>query len=98
VVAPRKGGAARRSVAGNIPAGLDPTIDYRVTPPVVLRPGEIVLLLTDGIFEASSPGRARFGLGRILDSVRACSDYAPDRILQTLRQTVRAFSPGAPGR
>jgi serine phosphatase RsbU (regulator of sigma subunit) len=80
--------------ATNIPAGLDPAIDYPDAPPVVLGPGEIVVLLTDGIYEAFSPGGAQFGLDRVVDTVRACRDGAPDDILQTLLQAVRAFSPG----
>jgi PAS domain S-box-containing protein len=85
-----------REVLGstNIPVGLDPAIDYLVAPAVVLRPGEIVLLLTDGIQEASSPDGQRFGLDRVLATVRASRDDTPDGILKALFAAVRKFSPG----
>jgi serine phosphatase RsbU (regulator of sigma subunit) len=65
--------------------------EYSVPPALSLEPGELVLLVTDGIVEAmSSDGRA-FGLERTLGIVRAHQQEMPDAILQALFDALADF-------
>jgi PAS domain S-box-containing protein len=84
-----------REVLGstNFPLGIDPTADYRRAPEVVLRPGEIVLLLTDGIVEAINAAGEQFGRERAVAAVQTCHRETPDGIVTALLRAVRAFSP-----
>lgn len=77
----------------NIPLGIDPDSVYPVAPPVVLRRNEIVLLLTDGILEASSPDGTMYGVERALESVSANRAETPAVIVAELLSSVHAFAP-----
>jgi PAS domain S-box-containing protein len=65
---------------------------------VTLSPGDLVLLVTDGILEAESPDGAFFGNNRILDVVRACRHEAAGTIVDRLHAAARAFTSNAPQR
>jgi hypothetical protein len=60
------------------PPGIDPAGEFPTGPATTLEPGELVLMLTDGIVEAASPEGEQFGLGRTLGIVRAHQREAPD--------------------
>src|SRR5262249_36416672 len=74
------------------PLGIDPASEFPTGPATTLEPGELVLLLTDGIVEAASPEGEQFGLGRTLALVRAHQREAPDAILDALFHAVEDFS------
>jgi PAS domain S-box-containing protein len=74
------------------PLGIDPAGAFPTGPATTLGPGELVLLLTDGIVEAASPEGKQFGLGRTLTVVRAHQREAPDAILDALFHAVVDFS------
>jgi sigma-B regulation protein RsbU (phosphoserine phosphatase) len=74
------------------PLGIDPAGEFPTGPTTTLEPGELVLLFTDGIVEAASPGGQHFGLGRTLDLVRAHRQERPEAILDALFQAVGDFS------
>ncbi|MEW6305868.1 MAG: SpoIIE family protein phosphatase [Verrucomicrobiota bacterium] len=79
-----------------IPLGIKPDTTYKSSSPVLLAPGELILMLTDGIEEAVSPGGDLFGTERILDVVRANREKSAQEIVETLYQAMRDFSAGAP--
>ena len=64
--------------------------------PVPLQAGEIVLLLTDGIEEATGPDESFFGIERTLQAVRENREKPPREILDALYRAVRQFSQEAP--
>jgi sigma-B regulation protein RsbU (phosphoserine phosphatase) len=65
--------------------------------PVTLDPGDIVLLFTDGIPEASSPEGAFFGNGRMLEVVCANRDRPAVEIIEAIYLAVQEFCrPGKP--
>jgi PAS domain S-box-containing protein len=74
------------------PLGIDPAGEFPDGTPIVLEPGELVLLFTDGIVEAASPDGSLFGLGRTLDLVRAHRQETPEAILDALFHAVGDFS------
>jgi PAS domain S-box-containing protein len=63
---------------------------------VSLDPGDLILLLTDGIEEAHSPEGTLFGIHRCLDVVRACRHEKAGIIVERVCSAARAFSRNAP--
>jgi phosphoserine phosphatase len=68
---------------------------YDAAPPVTLAPGELVVLLTDGIEEAASPTDELFGTDRALDVVRAHRAQPARAIVEALYNATREFASGA---
>lgn len=79
----------------SFPLSIVPDAEFPTGVPVELQPGDIVLLLTDGILEARSPEGAQFGDQRTLEIVRASRNGSARQIIETLYAAVRAFSGGA---
>lgn len=79
-----------------VPLGMKPDTLYASAPEIILCSGDLILLLTDGIEEASAPDGTLFGLSRILDTVRSNRSKPAQQIVQTLYETVRAFANNAP--
>ena len=75
-----------------LPLGIYPTGEFPVPPAILLQPGDLVLLFTDGIVEAASPDGRLFGLNRMLANVQEHRHATPDDILQALFNAVEAFS------
>ena len=63
---------------------------------VTLRPGQIVLLFTDGFPEAMSPQGELFGNQRVLEIVQSHRDRSAREILDLLFAEIRKFSHPAP--
>lgn len=59
---------------------------------VTLEPGDLLLLLTDGVIEATAPSGEEFGRERALESVRAHRSRPAVDIVQALYSAVRAFA------
>lgn len=78
------------------PLGLAADSDYSESEPVALAPGELVLLLTDGIEEAESPTGELFGAARFLEVVRAHREASAAGIVGAVRAALDAFGGGAP--
>ncbi|MCL4179322.1 MAG: SpoIIE family protein phosphatase [Verrucomicrobia bacterium] len=79
-----------------VPLGIHPTTEYPAAQQIQLNPGDIVLLLTDGIDEAVSPEDQLFGMERILSVVRERSSASAAELVEALYQAVRQFSGDAP--
>ncbi len=74
-----------------VPLGMRPDTQYRPAPPVVMQPGEIVLLLTDGIEEAMGAGEEMFGTERMLAVLREKRHLPAAQIVDALYLAVREF-------
>ncbi len=77
-----------------MPLGLDKTGAFPAGTGLTLEPGELVLLLTDGIVEAASHDGPLFGAGRALESIRAHRGGPAGEIVAALFDEVRTFSQG----
>jgi len=75
-----------------LPLGLASEWECRVSDPISLDSGDIVLLTSDGITEAGSPCGQRFGRERMLEVVRAHRDLAAGKIVEGIHQAVQHFS------
>jgi phosphoserine phosphatase len=71
--------------------------DLAVVPrdPIRMEPGDIFVVLSDGIVDAESPGGERFGTRRAIDVVtQGCTGSAAE-LIEALRQAVTAATGGA---
>jgi sigma-B regulation protein RsbU (phosphoserine phosphatase) len=75
-----------------IPLAVSAEADFPMGESVVLDPGDLVFLLTDGIIEAESPDGPMFGIERALDTVRKNLREPAQRIIERLYEAVREFS------
>ena len=79
-----------------VPLGINPNAKYSGAVDIALQSGDIVLLLTDGIEEATGPDESFFGIERTLASVRQNREKPAREILDALYRAVRDFSQHSP--
>lgn len=77
------------------PLGLGPDAQFAASPVIPLEPRELVLLLSDGVTEASAPDGTAFGSSRAVDIVRIYRHEPAARIVRNLLHAVRAFCQNA---
>jgi serine phosphatase RsbU (regulator of sigma subunit) len=75
-----------------LPLAVFPVTEFPAAGPIVLQPGDIVVLLTDGIQEAMSPAGEQFGTDRLLEVVRAHRTLKAAQIVESLYRAVCEFS------
>jgi phosphoserine phosphatase RsbU/P len=63
---------------------------------MTLQPGDLFTFFTDGVAEAESPGRVRFGVARALQVIRSERDKPAGEIIESLRQEVLGFCRSQP--
>jgi len=78
------------------PLGIFPDSDFPLAPTITLEPGDLVLLLTDGVVEACAPDDSAFGFQRAIDIVRVYRRDTAAQIVDNLYHAVRAFSHNVP--
>jgi sigma-B regulation protein RsbU (phosphoserine phosphatase) len=78
------------------PVGIDPCDEFPASGPIALRPGDLVLLLTDGILEACAPDGTFFGAQRVLDLARVYRRHPASQIAEEIFHAIRAFSQNLP--
>lgn len=71
------------------PLGLLDDIEMGCGPELELKPGDLLLELTDGILEAASPSGEQFGVDRTIKCVSQHRDKSADEIVQALWQAVQ---------
>jgi sigma-B regulation protein RsbU (phosphoserine phosphatase) len=79
-----------------VPLGILPEEAYESADPVQLSPGDIVVLVTDGILEAPGEQGSLFGTSRLLHLVRSRRHEPARGILDSLCRAVREHSGAAP--
>lgn len=80
----------------SLPLGIDEQLHVPTAEPIPLLPGQIVVLFTDGVFEAESPTGERFGTARALDLIHARRADPAGEIIEALHQQITAFCPHGP--
>jgi sigma-B regulation protein RsbU (phosphoserine phosphatase) len=90
-------GAVRtRLPSENLPLGLISDHERRHGEVAQLVSGDLLLIHTDGIFEAFCPKGEMFGMIRVLESIRAARHLPAAAIISTLFRAVRKFSQTTP--
>lgn len=80
----------------SLPLGVRPDTIVPIAPPIVLQPGDLVTFFTDGVAEAESPGRVRFGVARALQIIRSERDKPARQIIDILHEQVLGFCRSQP--
>ncbi len=80
--------------AQGLPLGVSPALESE--PPVVLdmKPGDMLLLITDGFFEWVNLGKEQFGVERMENVIRATKQLPPQQIIDALYRAVLDYSQG----
>jgi serine phosphatase RsbU (regulator of sigma subunit) len=93
-----RGGAGAVSLLDSQGMPLGPFDDLRLDAALELplAPGDLVLLCSDGIYEAANPAGETFGVRRVGELLEAQRDASATEILSTLRGEVDRFTAGAP--
>ena len=76
----------------SMPLGIDADAKYPTGGPVQLEPGGMVVLATDGAFEARSPSGTQFGQARVLEVVRQRFDSPNKEIMKSLQVAIESFT------
>ena len=82
--------------ADAVPLGVVKALDIEVAEPMPLRSGDIVAVISDGIFEAADHSGHQFGTERVIEVIREHRGEAPSRIIDALRDAVADFTKEAP--
>jgi sigma-B regulation protein RsbU (phosphoserine phosphatase) len=78
------------------PLGLDPAAAFSTAWALMVEPGDLIFLYTDGVVEALAPDGALFGKDRALRLVSRHRGEKPEAIIGALFDGVRAFCGGVP--
>lgn len=83
------GGAVKAELdSTDVPLGVMSDGKFSASSPITLEPGELVVMLTDGIVEASDRAGHPFGVDRMLETVRANRQRPAREIVESLYQEV----------
>ena len=91
----RADGTVRRLEANGVPAGLFAAVEYE-RGEVVLAPGDLVALYTDGITEAANPRGDEFGLDRLQAVVQKYAREPLVALAVAIETAVEVFADGTP--
>ncbi len=94
VLCPARGDARLLGPDGP-PVGVLPTREY-FCQSVLLQPGDVVVVGTDGFSEAENPAQAMFGNDRFLHLIEEMRDATAEQIKDRLIAETRAFAAGHP--
>ena len=87
-------GARRSWPAAGPPGEANPLRTVAASSPVLLEPGDVLALFTDGIAEAESPGGVPFGAGRARGVIVAHGQATAGAIVEGLSTAIRSFLGG----
>jgi serine phosphatase RsbU (regulator of sigma subunit) len=80
-----------------LPLGVDPNESYDSADPILLQPGDVLMLLTDGFMEWSAlNSKEQFGLERLQAALAAAAHLPARDILSSVDGAVQKFAGGAP--
>ncbi len=82
--------------AHGVPFGVYAGMAYGPPQEIILEPGDMVILVTDGFFEWTNARDEDFGFERLHAAIRAGQDCPPERLIAHLHQSVTDFVAGTP--
>jgi len=91
-------GADKLTVLGSdaTPLGMFPTMKVAPPEPIKLEPGDLYIVLSDGLFEATNPEGEEQGTERICQVIYQSRQESAETIQQKLRQATDEFTQRAP--
>ncbi len=82
--------------ASTFPLGIMPDMPLDEPKPLTLEPGDIVGLISDGIYEYANHGGEQFGDARVAELLLDFREQPMDKLILRLREAVADFARGAP--
>jgi len=79
------------------PVGLFPDAEYISSEPIPLATGQVLMLLTDGIKDSTSPAEERFGIDRAIKYLNANRQDSARQIAEGVCQSAKSFAIGQSG-
>ncbi|HAM72696.1 MAG TPA: hypothetical protein DCM86_13730 [Verrucomicrobiales bacterium] len=79
-----------------LPLGRRASTEFVESPMIQMDPGDLMVLLTDGIEEAANQDEELFGIDRLLDVIRTHQSEPPVEIVKRLHEAVTAFAGKGP--
>jgi len=86
-------GNVRELGSGGLPLGLFGETSYK-SGSLVLEPGDLLCLYSDGLTECESPSDEEFGLSRLIDLLRSSSDRSLEEVIRAVDEAVTDFAQG----
>ena len=90
-----RGGDVPRLEAGGPPVGLFRLSRYEQAE-ILLLPGDLLILFTDGVSEAENPAKEEWGEDPLIAATRACAALPPVEIITGVMNAADRFAAGAP--
>ena len=90
----RSGAVKAELKSGCTPLGMFPNLSYTQAPAIALESGDTLVLLTDGVLEATSARGDEFGSTAVLDVVRSAIDRPAHEIADGVIAAVQSFLEG----
>jgi len=91
-----KGDAFDVMEADTLPLGVVDNLEIEVGEPYQMGAGDIVAVISDGIFEAAGSSGQQFGTARVVDVITSARTKSPAEIIAAVRAAVAAHTAGAP--
>jgi phosphoserine phosphatase RsbU/P len=91
----RTSGQFEHLAEGGVFLGIMPMATYQECQ-ASLHPGDVLVLFSDGVTEASDPNDQEFGEGRLAELVASLRDRPAAEIVDEIHKAVAVFSEGAP--
>src|SRR5262245_30493607 len=77
--------------AGDLPLGVMDDVEYRERISTAFRPGQILFIGTDGVWEMPDANGEQYGKDRLRTVIRACAARSADEIVRSVRERLTAF-------
>lgn len=81
-------------LATGIPLGIKKKADYPIASPIILEPGDILLIGTDGLWEAKNSKEEMYGTARLTQVMATLAEKSSRDICHTIVNKVRNFCLG----
>jgi sigma-B regulation protein RsbU (phosphoserine phosphatase) len=75
-----------------VPLGCLDELEAALREPIVMRPGDVFVALSDGIVETMNPEGELFGTKRVIDVISERCDGSVAEMLAALREALTAFA------
>jgi sigma-B regulation protein RsbU (phosphoserine phosphatase) len=86
-------GGVRELGSGGLPLGLFKEASYE-SGHLVLDPGDLLCLYSDGLTECESPSEEEFGVSRLIDLLRSSGNRTLSEVIRTVDTAVTDFAQG----
>jgi len=92
----RRSDSFDEAAATSLPLGVLEDSDYGQVVRRPFAPGDVGLIMTDGVFEAVNPAGEQFGIRRVMEVVRCQPDATAQAIIRNVHATVLNFTGAQP--